>query len=81
MNLKPFNTHLQKRHFKMEGTRMIRDLLRKGDWMVSIDLKDAQSQWQWSIGNFSVSNGSPRHTSSNAYLSAYQQPREYSPRL
>ena len=28
-------------HFKMEGIHMVRDLLRKGDFMVKIDLKDA----------------------------------------
>ena len=28
-------------HFKMKNLGRIRDLLRQGDWMVSIDLKDA----------------------------------------
>ena len=41
MNLKPLNTFVQKAYFKMEGVHMVKELLRKDDWMVSIDLKDA----------------------------------------
>ena len=40
VNLKPLNTFVKKIHFKMEGVHMIKELLRKDDWMVSIDLKD-----------------------------------------
>ena len=35
INLKPLN-----QKFKMEGAKLIWDLLRQKDWMVSIDLKD-----------------------------------------
>ena len=41
VNLKPLNRYIVKQHFKMEGVHVLRDLLRKGDWMISIDLKDA----------------------------------------
>ena len=41
VNLRPLNHFVQKRHFKMEGTGMLRDLLQRNDWLVSIDLKDA----------------------------------------
>ena len=41
VNLKPLNQFLPSGHFKMEGIHMVRDLLRKGDFMVKIDLKDA----------------------------------------
>ena len=41
INLKPLNTFIQKEHFKMEGASMIKDLLQPGDWMCSLDLKDA----------------------------------------
>jgi len=41
INLKPLNAFVQKSHFKMEGLSMIRDLLQPGDWMCSLDLKDA----------------------------------------
>ena len=41
VNLKPLNQFLPYEHFKMEGIHMVRDLLRKGDFMVKIDLKDA----------------------------------------
>jgi len=41
INLKPLNTFIQKEHFKMEGASMIKDLLQSGDWMCSLDLKDA----------------------------------------
>ena len=41
INLRPLNQFLQQVHFKMESLGMMRDLLREGDWMASIDLKDA----------------------------------------
>ncbi len=41
VNLKPLNCFIKPQHFKMEGTRMVKDLLTQGDWMVSVDLKDA----------------------------------------
>ena len=41
VNLKPLNHFTVKQHFKMEGVHVLRDLLRRGDWMISIDLKDA----------------------------------------
>ena len=41
VNLKQLNQFVVKQHFKMEGIQLVRDLLRKGDYMVSIDLKDA----------------------------------------
>lgn len=41
INLKPLNFWITKQKFKMEGARVIRDLIKKDDWMVTIDLKDA----------------------------------------
>ena len=41
INLRPLNAYLPYEHFKMEGIHMLKDLLRKGDFMVKIDLKDA----------------------------------------
>ena len=41
VNLKPLNGFIQKEHLKMEGASMIKDLLQPGDWMCSLDLKDA----------------------------------------
>jgi len=41
VNLRPLNQFMEKIHFKMESLSMIRDLLKEGDWMASIDLKDA----------------------------------------
>ena len=41
INLKPLNRFIVAAHFKMEGLAMLKDLLRPGDWMASIDLKDA----------------------------------------
>ena len=41
INLKPLNTFLPYEHFKMESINMLKDLLRKGDYLVKIDLKDA----------------------------------------
>ena len=41
VNLKPLNRFIKRQKFKMEGAKVIRDLLQKGDWMTSIDLRDA----------------------------------------
>ena len=47
VNLKPLNQFLPYEHFKMEGIHMVRDLLRKGDFMVKIDLKDCFPKFQF----------------------------------
>ena len=41
INLKPLNGLIPYERFKMESIHMLKDLLRKGDYMVKIDLKDA----------------------------------------
>ena len=39
VNLRPLNRCIRYRHFKMEGIHTVKDLLRRGDYMVRIDLK------------------------------------------
>ena len=41
INLKGLNTFVEKEHFKMESSHMIKDILKPGDWMTKVDLKDA----------------------------------------
>ena len=41
INLKDLNAFLCYDHFKMEGIHLLRDLLRPGDWLGKVDLKDA----------------------------------------
>ena len=41
LNLKPLNQHLPVQHFKMETMKTITQLLQPGDYLTSIDLKDA----------------------------------------
>ena len=41
INLKNLNQWVEAQHFKMEGIATLKDLLRLGDWMVKVDLKDA----------------------------------------
>jgi len=41
LNLKRINTHIADASFRMETLKTILPLLRRGDWTVSIDLKDA----------------------------------------
>ncbi|CAC5372561.1 unnamed protein product [Mytilus coruscus] len=43
LNLKQLNQHVMYQHFKMEGLFMIKDLLKVGDFMLKIDLKEAYS--------------------------------------
>ena len=67
VNLKPINKFIKYEHFKMENLQAVRFLLREGDWMVKVDLKDAyltvsihsphqkfvRFQWQGRIFEFS----------------------------
>ena len=39
--IKRLNKFMIKSHFKMEGFHMLKDVLQRGDWMSSVDLKDA----------------------------------------
>ena len=41
INLREFNEWLVYRHFKLEGIHLLPHLLRAGDWMVRLDVKDA----------------------------------------
>ena len=41
VNLRPLNNFIMKRRFKMEGVVLLKSLVQQGDWMASIDLKDA----------------------------------------
>ena len=41
IHLKEMNKFIPYHHFKMEGLKDVKNLLRKGDWMCKIDLKDA----------------------------------------
>ena len=40
INFEGLNTFVEKEHFKMERTH-IKDILKPGDWMTKVDLKDA----------------------------------------
>jgi hypothetical protein len=41
VNLKPLNNFIRYQHFKMEDLESVRFLVRKGDWLAKVDLKDA----------------------------------------
>ena len=41
INLKPLNVYLPKQHFKMDTLTKVINMVEKGDWAISIDLKDA----------------------------------------
>ena len=41
INLKKLNSFTRTEHFKMEGIHILKDLLKPGDWMAKVDLKDA----------------------------------------
>lgn len=41
VNLKPLNQFIAYEHFKMENLETVRYLVRKGDWFLKLDLKDA----------------------------------------
>lgn len=41
VDLRQLNTFVPYEHFKMEDMHLVRELLRPGDWMVKLDLKDA----------------------------------------
>ena len=41
LNLKALNRYVRQEHFKMENIRCVKDLLKQGDYMCKVDLKDA----------------------------------------
>ena len=41
INLKALNEFVQMQHFKMEGIHTLKELVRPGDWLAKLDLKDA----------------------------------------
>ena len=41
INLKRLNSFVRCEHFKLESIESVRHLIRQGDWMVKLDLKDA----------------------------------------
>ena len=41
INLKSLNSFVQTQHFKMEGIHTLSDLIHPGDWLATVDLKDA----------------------------------------
>ncbi len=41
INLKALNQYVQTYHFKMEGLQTLKDLIKPGDWLAKMDLKDA----------------------------------------
>jgi hypothetical protein len=41
VNLKPLYQMIPYKHYKMEGSHMLKDLLKKGNYLVKVDLKDA----------------------------------------
>ena len=41
INLRPLNQYLKTQHFKMDTLKTVLNPVKKGDWAISIDLKDA----------------------------------------
>ena len=41
INLRKLNSYIHTPHFKMENIFSLRDILKKGDWLAKLDLKDA----------------------------------------
>lgn len=41
LDSREFNESIKRHHFRMEGIAHVRSMLRRGDWLASIDLKDA----------------------------------------
>ena len=41
VNLKPLNRFIKYEHFKMDGLETVRILVKKGDWFIKLNLKDA----------------------------------------
>lgn len=74
MSLRPLNQFIPYEHSKMEGILMLRDLLRKGDFMVKIDLRYAYFTVPTRINNknFRGFFGKKHCTSLAAYSSGSQ---------
>ena len=44
-------------HFKMEGSHMLKDILKQGDWMTKVDLKDAYFMVPVATNQRQITNG------------------------
>ncbi len=85
INLKALNQYVQTYHFKMEGLQTLKDLLKPGDWLAKVDLKDAYFAIPINPSHrkylrFVVDNPT-RPTSSTVSPLAWQQHHGSSPRL
>ena len=80
INLKVLNNFVSKKHFKMEGIKTLKDLLKRGDWLAKI-MPSLQYPSTPTTKNFSGSCSKGRPTNSIAYPSAYPQPHGCSKKL
>lgn len=82
INLKPLNVFVQKIHFKMENINTALHTIAPGDYLVSIDLKDAYFSILFLnlIANFCDSSGQTRHMNLLVCLLAIVLHLEFSPR-
>ena len=82
INLKSLNSFIDAPHFKMEGIHTLKSLLKRGDWLVKIDLKDAYFSVPISQKHrkFFASNSKTTYTNSTASPSAWPQPHGSLPR-
>ena len=73
INLKKLNSFVQTEHFKMKGIHMFKDLLKPGDWMTKVNLKDAYFMIPQEVA--AVPSGLEKPTSSTASLSGCRRLR------
>ena len=59
IDLRLLNRYVRYQHFKMEGLNLVKSLLRRGDFMMSLNLNQAfyhvplaQDQWQYFAFDF-----------------------------
>ena len=80
INLRPLNKFIIRKHFKMENLQNVTQLVRKGDYMVTIDFKMLIFRFQFTslIENFFVSVGGTSCSSLLLFLLALPVLQEYS---
>ena len=70
LDLRHLNTFLRTEHFKMEGIPTARNMLREGDWLTKVDLKDAYQ-------SIALTEGSKRFIGFTWEGKTYQFPLDY----
>ena len=71
INVKALNNFVQTQHFKMKGIHTLKKLVRPGDWLAKVDLKDSYSPSSEDVSQVIEFNHLPFELSSTPSLLSF----------